>query len=297
MSDSSKLKVLLLPDARGWAFDNIANAIIRYNPCPDKIEYTKKIIREKPIINYDEWDYIYVFFEGEGSIPVNKDKMIRGCYSAFWLEKPQFSPKYLGNVFSQCRAAIFVNHILASEVTPFIGDIPHTIIYDSSDHNLFYPIANSKQLNFTAIFVGNISRKIKHFDTIQKICRESKIDLLVAQNIPHHKLVEEYAKADVCINFSDFEGGPQTFAEAALCEIPMLIKENNALAQIIPCFKGKDEHDFKKILQTLKKNRSVCKCVGKQARKMVISNFTYVHAAAKFAEFFLSLQQQDCQPR
>jgi hypothetical protein len=270
-----KLKVLLLPDAHGWAFDNIASAIIRHNPYPDKIEYTKKIIRDRPIVNYDEWDYVFVFFEAEASIPVHKMKMVRGCYSAFWLEKPQYSPRRIGELFSQCRAAVFVNHVLATEVSAFLApDIPHTIIYDSSDPEVFYPIANSKQTEFTAIFVGNIMRKIKHFDVIQRICHETKTKLLVAQNIPHDKLVNEYAKADICINFSDFEGGPQTFTESALCEVPMLIRSDNALAQIIPCFKGKDEYDFKKIIQKLRKNRNVCQCVGRQARRMVISNFT-----------------------
>jgi glycosyltransferase involved in cell wall biosynthesis len=105
-------------------------------------------------------------------------------------------------------------------------------------------------------------------------------------------MVFEYNKADILINFSDFEGGPQTFVEAALCEIPTLIRYNNELAKNIPCFTGKNEDDFISILSYLKENRDLCVKKGKEAYNVTINNFTYKHAAKKFANFFVNVATQ-----
>jgi hypothetical protein len=290
MNIAKKMKVLLLPDTRGWAFDNIANAIIRYNPYPDKILYTKMFICDRPKINYKDWDYVYVMFEAEQSIPINKEKMIRGCYSAFWLEHPNYSPKSLGDMFSRCRAAVFVNETLANTISPFLApDINWTIIRDASDEAVFYPIENQKQEAFSAIFVGKTERRIKNFPAIQRICSDAGVKLMVARDIPRHRLVYEYAKADVCINFSTAEGGPQTFLEAGLCGVPMLIRSTNDLSKKIPCFTGETEADFVSILQNLKTHRDLCVQVGQEARKIVLGEFTYKKVAARFADFFLRL--------
>lgn len=290
------IKVLLVPDQHNWAFDNIASAIIKYNPYPYAIQYTKLFIADHPIINPDEWDYIYVMFEAERYIPSNKQKLVRGCYSSLWLEHYAYSPQFFGELFSQSRAAIFVNDNLANAIVPFLTiDTPWTVIYDSSDETVFYPIAGQKQNHLTALFVGNTSRPIKRFNDIELICREADVELLVARNVPRHQLVFLYNKADVCINFSVAEGGPQTFAEAALCEVPMLICSDNALTKHIPCFIGQTQQDFVDILTRLKYNRNKCIEKGQLARRAVLQNFTYKHAAKKFADFFLLLWQQDNQ--
>jgi glycosyltransferase involved in cell wall biosynthesis len=284
------LKVLLLPDKPNWAFDNIVNAIIKYNPYPEEIEYTKLFIKDRPEIKYDDWDYVYIMFEAEKHLSNNKEKTIRGCYSAFWLERQECTPEVIGRRFSECRGAIFVNEILEEEIFPFCSNIDHTVIHDSADETVFYPIKGKKQKNFTAIFVGNTNRPIKNFSKIQQICKEAEIDLIVARDVPHERLVHEYAKADICINYSTSEGGPQTFIEAALCGVPMLIKSSNALAQKIPCFAGMTMKDMIRLLLYLKKNRRKCRRVGRLARRVALKEFTYEKTAEKFADFFLNLK-------
>jgi len=291
--DDNKLKVLLLPDVSGWAFDNIAKSIIKYNPYPDKISYTIKYIRQNPTVNYDDWDYVYIFFEGYTNIPINKNKTVRGCYSSFWLENNLYTPEYIGNSFSKCKGVIFVNDNIANNIIPYLKNVDHTIIYDSSDDEIFYPIKNNKSNDFNVIFVGNTERKIKNFKDIVDICKITNVNLIVAKNIEHDKLVYEYNKADLCINFSDEEGGPQTFIESALCEIPMLIRDNISLAKYIPCFKGKTKNDFIEIINYLKNNKNECVKIGKLARNVVLNNFTYKIAAEKYTNFFLNLDKNN----
>ena len=182
---------------------------------------------------------------------------------------------------------------MKEKISPFLINTPSAVIYDSADDSVFYPIENSKQDEFTAIFVGNTVRRVKNFSSIQRICKLARIKLIVARNIPHDMLVHEYAKADVCINFSTFEGGPQTFSESALCGIPMLIRDNNPLSRKIPCFTGKTEHDFVEVLRSLKNDRGRCIKRGEEARNAVLESFTYAKTATKFANFFLMLARQD----
>ena len=293
ITEKKKLKVLLVPDRPGWAFDNISRSIKKYNPYKDEIEYDISYVIEihnGKKIDYEKYDYIYVLWEAERVIPDSK-KVIRGCYSAFWLENEKFSQKVLSEYFSNCAGGIFVNDFLKNSLINYLpNNYPTTIIHDSSDETIFYPISNLKNEKFTAIFVGNITRKVKNFEIIQQICKDSEIELLVCSDIRNDKLVHYYNKADICINFSEFEGGPQTFVEAALCQVPMLIRSNNELSKLIPCFKGETKEDFVRIINELKDNRDLCQIVGKEAMEVAIENFTYKKASEKFGKFFLNLK-------
>lgn len=289
-----KKKILLVPDTPNWAFDNIAKSIVKYNPYPDRIQYdivyVKDIIEKKITLETSNWDLIFVMFEAETRIPDGKN-IIRGCYSAFWLEHPEHSPEKLGKSFSNCKGAVFVNPELSRRISPFLPDkFPSSIIYDSSDENIFYPVNGIKNKEFTALFVGKPNRKIKNFSDIEYICKRAGVSLEVCSDVPSKYLVYEYNKADVCINFSTFEGGPQTFAESSLCETPMLIRSTNELSKLIPCFRGDTKEDLVDALKFLKKNRDICKQRGKEARDFVLKNFTYKETAKKFANFFLELK-------
>ena len=285
------IRVLLLPDSPLWAFDNICNAIIKYNPYPDKIVYSKEFILHRPQVCYNDWDFVYIMFEGEKTVFNNKEKTVRGCYAQIWLESSLYSPEIIGTRFTESRAVIFVNDIIEEIVIPFCEDIEHTVIEDSSDDEIFYPIPDKKQERFTAIFVGNPVRPIKNFPAIEEICKKADVDLLVAHKVPHNELVQCYNKSDICINYSTSEGGPQTFVEAALCGVPMLIRSSNALSQKIPCFTGMTKKGFIEHLLFLKENRGVCSARGFSARDYVLQHNTYKQTAKKFADFFLKLNK------
>jgi GR25 family glycosyltransferase involved in LPS biosynthesis len=289
----TKLNILLVPDTRGWAFDNISNSIVNYNPYTNKIKYDTVYVLD--ILNghkieYDEYDYIFVFFEAERCIPDSK-KIIRGCYSAFWLEDKRFTENKLGEYFNKCKASVYANETLRNHILPNIKEKQPTIIIpDASNEELFYPIEGEKGEKFTAIFVGNTERKIKNFNVIKSVCKKADVDLIICRDIDNSKLVNYYNKADVCINFSDFEGGPQTFIESALCGVPMIIKSCIDLSKEIPCFTSDTEEDLLKTLIELKDKRSYCKYIGKRARKVALEKFTYKKTAEKFADFFLNLE-------
>jgi glycosyltransferase involved in cell wall biosynthesis len=290
----NKLRVLLLCDIKDWAFDHIAKSFIKHNPYTDKIEYEIKYRRDIANItevNIDMYDYIYVFFEAEQLIPPSK-KVIRGCYSAFWLENPRFTESVIAAKFSLCAGSVYVNKFLHDSVASRISPAhPTIIIHDSSDESLFYPIEDKKKNNLTVIFVGNTKRKVKNFDVIEWICREAGVELMVCENVKNTELVNFYNQADLAINFSEFEGGPQTFIESALCGVPMIVRNNNELGKLIPCFRGETKEEFVNIIRSLKNDREKCKSVGEEARKAALKDFTYSEASRRFGEFILRLKE------
>jgi GR25 family glycosyltransferase involved in LPS biosynthesis len=286
-----KKKILLMPDIRGWAFDNIVKAIVKYNPYPDNIHYeiiyARDLYQDKCILEPSDWDLIYIMFEAETIIPCGNN-IIRGCYAAYWLENENYPPNILGNYFAKCKGAVFANGGLKDQLVPHLpSDFPMEIIHDAADETVFYPIDDKKNVEFTVLFVGNTKRKIKNFSNIVWVCKEAGVTLKVCERVDHKELVHEYATADLCINFSTFEGGPQTFVEAALCGVPMLIRDTNEISKIVPCFIGKTTEDFVEIINHLKNNRQECAKKGKEAYDVAIKRLTYRHAADKFAKFFL----------
>jgi len=288
-----RIRVLLAPDARGWAFDNIAKNIVSRNPYKDKIlydiMYTRDMSSDQIFKKEDKYDYIYVMFEGETRF-LSSQKIIRGCYSQFWKENKDFSIQTISSTFSSCAGAIFVNETVRDAIAPNIkGDFKFDIIEDATDPNLFFPINGLKKKDFTAIFVGNTKRKLKNYKKIVKACNEANVKLITCSNIENNKLVNYYNKADVCINFSDHEGGPQTFLETSLCEVPMIIREGNDLSKKIPCFTVSDYEDLVKKLVLLKTNRNKCTEIGKSARIEVLKNFTYSKVSKKFGDFILNM--------
>jgi glycosyltransferase involved in cell wall biosynthesis len=285
-----------LCDIKDWAFDNIAKSFIKHNPYKDKIEYEIKYrgdITNISEVNIDAYDYIYVFFEAERLISPSK-KVIRGCYSAFWLENPRFTESVIAAEFSLCAGSVYVNKFLQDSVAQHLPkEHPTIIINDSSDESLFYRIEDKKKDNFTVIFVGNTKRKVKNFDIIEWICREAEVELIVCENIKNEELVNYYNAADISINFSEFEGGPQTFIESALCGVPMLVRNNNELGKLIPCFRGETKEEFVNIIKSLKDNRERCKIIGEEARLAALEDFTYKEASTRFGNFVLSLENNN----
>lgn len=294
---NKRIEVAIVPDVPNWAFDNIAEAIIKYNPFPTEIKYTKFFASDlrdgRVCLDTQSFDYIFVMFEGETIVPISK-KIIKGCYSAgFYLESTMTS-QTLGIELSKCRHVVFVNKYLAKIITPFLRT-PSSIITDASDDEIFKPNLSEKEEDFTVIFVGNYQRAIKRYDLIQEACKKADVVLKTFKTLTKQQLAKEYCKAHLCINFSIFEGGPQVMCESALCECPMLITKDIGLSTEIPCFTAASFEELVKQLIHLKHNKNLCELKGKEARIVALNNFLYKQKAKEFAELFINIYKKDRQ--
>ena len=230
-------------------------------------------------------------FEGETRF-VNSKKIIRGCYSQFWKEDKSFGISRIADYFSKCAGAVFVNDTIKNAVAPKIkNNVIFETIEDATNPNIFYPIDGAKDKNFTAIFVGNTQRKLKNYEKIVEACKKANVNLITCSNIDNKELVLYYNKADICINFSDHEGGPQTFLESGLCGVPMVIREGNDLSKKIPCFTVSNFNDLLRKLIFLKNNKYLCARKGLLARSAILKNFTYSKVSKKFGDLILKLNK------
>ena len=293
---SNEIKILLLPDVKGWAFDKITDSIIKYNPYTF-ITYEKHYTHTEhdfvKSLNYNDWDYVFLLFEGNKILTPNNKKLIRGCYSALWLESDTLTEKELGNNIKNSRAIVYVNDKIKSLLSPYCEPTESVVINDASDIHDFYPTNIEKFKEFTVLFAGNTTRKIKRFEKIKEMCKKAGVRLEIAQNLNQTELLNLYNKCHLSINYSVSEGGPQTLFESSLCETPMILNGEISMSEKVPCFRSFSEKDMVDQLVYLKKNPNKCTEMGKKARQFVLENNTYEITGKKFNDFFLNLAISD----
>jgi len=293
-----RMRVLLLPDQPGcsYPFDHLSDAIIRNNPLSSRLIYDRKFISDKPEINYNEYDFVFVFYWAESSIPPNKEKLIKGCYSARWLRGGWLgmgqNVTEVARILSQCRGVVFANYRLANMIAPYLdAETTWTVIKDGSDPLLFFPGIAPKEKEFLVLFAGHKGDKMKRFDTIVRACKAAGVRLRAIEDIPHEEMPAEYCRAHLCINFSIEEGTPMPLLEAALCETPTMITRGIGLSNEIPCFTVSSEGEMIENLRRLRKNPEPCVRMGRMARQVVLKEFTFARMAHQFARFLEGLYE------
>jgi hypothetical protein len=280
------MKVLLLPDRPGWAFDRWVKGVVDYNRDLN-IEYAiQYVINHRPV-DWSAWDAVMVFFVMEKFFGNNAEKLIRGCFSARWVTG-DYTRESAADMINGSRASIFDNHFILDDIKRFIR-VPYTIIEEVADPKVFYSIGLVKEPIFTALFAGNVDFAIKRFPLVRQACDEAGISLRVANNLPLDAMNEVYNRADVLVNFSMQEGGPRTMVEAALVGVPTIIPVGVGLSDQIPCFVVKDYPDLVDTLRRLKSSRDECVRKGGEARERTLNSFTTQIQSDKCAKFLREL--------
>jgi hypothetical protein len=285
-----KIRVLLLPDQPGnaYPFGRKADAIMG-NPTSSRLIYDKKFMSNKPDVDYDEYDFVFVFYWGNSSIPPNKNKLIKGCFSARWLTTGQ-SEAEVGSILSQCRAVIFGNYRFANMVVQYLdAETRWTVIENGADPRLFFPGIAPKEHEFSVLFAGHKNDKMKRFNSISRACRAAGVKLRAIEDIPYEEMPFEYCRAHLCINFSIEEAAPMPLLEAALCQTPTMITRGIGLSNEIPCFTVSSEEEMTENLIRLQRNPDLCVRMGRMARQVVLKNYTFPRMAHEYSEFFEEL--------
>ena len=281
------MKVLLLPDSRGWAFDNKVRDIIKYNPPTSGITYTVQYRVEITKVDTRDWDYVMTFNWSDPLVPHDCGNLIKGCFSARWVQMKR-TPAQVGAELSTCRGIVFATEYLRDEIAPHLKT-KYTIIPDATDPAVFYPGGHAKPETFTALFSGNRTDPSKRLDVIREVCKTAGVPLREIQDVAREDLREAYCQHDVLINFSIQEGGPTVLLEAAMCGTPMIMPRGVGLSDKIPCFKVADRDDLLATLTRLKSDRDACQAMGARARDVAVSEFASPEMAEMYAQFFASL--------
>ncbi|MFS0723253.1 glycosyltransferase family 4 protein [Paenibacillus sp. 1P07SE] len=300
------MKILLVPDHPGWAFDNRANDLLslRWNG----LRFTKKYQSEVRAKDQKRYDLIYPMSLSvarrlhSAGIPMNK--MATGITSLRVFENQfatngEFKPKFLSFV-KQLRG---INAWSDEIVTIFK---PHCKIYKTRigiREDQFKPMASKKNRDiFTVGWVGRIddpkSRELKGYDIVLEALRglEVKLDIRTFKEnyVPRSQMVHFYQNLDCFICSSRSEGLPNPLLEAAACGVPVIATKVGIVPELIRQGKNglivsRNATSIRKQVRYLMKHAERRQALGREIRKTIVRDWTWNVCKAEWEAFFKSL--------
>jgi len=226
------MKVLLIADRPGWAYDILAQSIKNGSMIHDiDIEYIINIRRNPTSFDLTEYDvtFFFLWFDGMRYGPSMKgfefNKTCVGVHSHSW-EKRGLTVEQASAACNQFAATGYISKMLDSVLFLENGFFTPNGV----DSKLFKPspLPPLSEINF--MWVGNPSsshhghNKAYH-SIVEPTCIELGVKLLTAtptNPIPRNKMGEFYAQNHVLICASEHEGGPLPIIESLASARPVI---------------------------------------------------------------------------
>ncbi|MGM1048172.1 MAG: glycosyltransferase family 4 protein [Bacillota bacterium] len=240
------MKILLVPDHLGWAFDNRAKDLLALKR--NGIRFYLKYQSEVKASDQNKYDLIYPLSLSiarklnKTGIPFNK--MATGItsirvYEKQMIDKNNFKPEFL-KLIKELRGI----NAWSDEIVQTFK--PHTPIYKTRigiDTDLFKPGKRRKKESdvFTVGWVGRIDevahRELKGYDIVLQALKglNVKLDIRTFKEhyVPRAKMVEFYQGLDCFICSSRSEGLPNPVLEAAACGVPIITTKVGIIPELI----------------------------------------------------------------
>lgn len=217
-----KPKILFLCDRPGWAFDITISNIYKYIEA--EFDVSIKYVVQKPFIDSNEYDLIYVFWWGERYHRLflefdSKISVIKEISSHRWEFEKQYglhTSKEAYFRFMRDASALFCTSLRLKNQ---FHNVYSNLFYYPLGVNpeIFYPIhKQNKQLTFG--WSGNIKDTKKGFQDILIPASKGLVEIATANGkIPYSKMPNFYQKLDVICIASIEEGTPLPLLEAMAC--------------------------------------------------------------------------------
>lgn len=233
-------KILLVPDVPGWAFDILADSIIKYNT---KFEIDKKYISGLQDADFVKYDLVHV---------------MGWSYAQRWLHHSNLSTdvsacwyKYRGNPDQNLRTLKKFKNIFGKslEIVEDLKPVCPNIIWvpDAIDYQL-HKIKSNKQTPIKIGWIGNIKTgniqdtpyDIKGYNHILlPLLKRLKgqVDYRIIPNdytiaIPHEDIIKFYQSLDLFLCTSWSEGTPQPALEALASGVPLISTRVGIIPQV-----------------------------------------------------------------
>lgn len=277
------MKCALVVDIRGWAFDRIAQGIVKYNPDPEleiDIFYANNL-RGRRI--FDKYDVLYAFSPYQAGVFLSRG--YRDFITTIHMNplRPKLSPGNIPRASSygmeRWRAIIGAKRVsvLNNMQLKMMREIrPGTVKLDVGfDPEIFHP--KRKLLcehGFLRVgWVGNPEKLFKRFDLVKIACAIEGVELCAVTRVPEEELLSQeemsafYHSLDVYLCLSDHEGLPTPSIEAAACGIPIISTLVGILSELIEngvngYLVAQDAGEIQERLCCLRNDRSVCRAMG-----------------------------------
>ena len=206
---NSKLRVLLLADVRGWAFDSIAQATKKHISKDFDVDIAYS--REDPLFDDAAYDIIHVLWGKEDLYRKHlhgNARVIKSVYSHAWIEEDY--ARYLEEA-----DLITVPSLLLFEALQHCGS-PVLLVPEGVDTEMFSP-ESRREGSLVVGWAGKSQRALKRFDWVQKAC-EGFCELKVADNDrSNREMPDFYNRIDIIACSSVAEGAPRTLLEGMAC--------------------------------------------------------------------------------
>ena len=308
----NNMKIAFISDVRGWAFDVTYKGINKFLDAD--LYYTS----DEPRINGDiikQYDACHFFNWLGGQEFAGLPNVSAGvCQHNYEIKWADISKKYL----TRYKKIVAISQILCDKLIQWN---PNThLIPNAVDETLFTPTVHDGE--FTVGFVGQktiggfgevkggegrMKWDIKGFELMLKplLRRMKSVKFKVhscdyTNATPYEEMPNIYRDMDVLICTSIFEGAPFPVLEAASCGkaviatkvgiTPELIKHgHNGFLVDTPRNRSevpKAIDDFERYIDTLSRNRELCRKMGERNREEILKAWTWEKITPLWRKFF-----------
>ena len=226
------MKILLIADRPGWAYDILAQSLKDYSSEHEiEIEYIINIRRDPSSFDLSIYDltFFFLWFDGMRYGPLMKgfqfSKTCVGVHSLSWIKRGMTSDQAV-EICNQFAGTGYISKEIGS-----ILDLKNGFFTPNGiDRELFIPtpLPSCDELRF--MWVGNPSTS-HHGDNkafysiVEPVCEDLGVSLQTAtplNPIPREKMGDFYSKNHVLICSSEHEGGPMPILEALASARPVI---------------------------------------------------------------------------
>ena len=226
------MKVLLIADRPGWAYDILAQSIKNGSLSHDiDIEYIINIRRNPSSSDLTEYDvtFFFLWFDGMRYGPSMKgfefNKTCVGVHSQSW-EKRGLTIEQASATCNQFAATGYISR----EIETLLNLEKGFFTPNGVDRELFKPTPLPPQSEINFMWVGNPSSSHHghnkgYYSIVEPVCLKLGVKLLTAtptNPIPRNKMGEFYAQNHVLICASEHEGGPMPILESLASARPVI---------------------------------------------------------------------------
>jgi len=237
------MKILLIADRPGWAYDILAKSIQSESTIHEiDIEYIINIRRDPGSFDISEYDisFFFLWFDGMRYGPAMKgfkfEKTCVGVHSLSWIKRGM-SAEQASDICNQFAATGFISKEIESLLVLNNGFFTPNGI----DKQLFNPSPFPTTDSIRFMWVGNPSTS-HHGDNkayhsiVEPVCLELDVELFTAtptNPVPRGEMGDFYSKNHVLICASEHEGAPMPILEALASARPVITTNVGIVPELV----------------------------------------------------------------
>lgn len=300
------MKVLLVPDRSGWAFDHRAKDLIslKWNGIRLYLKYQSDVKAS----DQNRYDLIYPMSLSiarrlhAAGIPLQQ--MATGITSLRVFEKQMINKQRFNSDFLSFVRKLRGINAWSDEIVQTFK--PHCPIYKTRigiNEELFKPDSKRRSSNkFTIGWVGRIdeskARELKGYDIVLKALEglDVKLDIRTYKEnyVPRAKMVEFYQGIDCFICSSRSEGLPNPVLEAAACGVPVISTKVGIIPELIINKKNgmivsRNSEAIRKQVDYLMKHSKERQALGTNMRETIVKSWTWNICKQDWENYFKSI--------